>query len=172
MTALFLILRKVLMPVASWLSCAYIPGRLPSGVARIALEWRSRRIGLTSFAAEVVIRIASLRSNRHREILQFFPNQTQFVDDLSGYLIVHIGSLHILHSSSGQCFFGQTDGFELPRVSNGLIFPPTALSLADGFVILVPVFQRDESKYLQVIVEREGKLFYIRSNYGARQYGR
>ena len=79
------------MPLASGLSRANVPGWLHSGVARIALEWRSLRIGLSRLVTEGVFRIAGLRPDRHREVLQFFPYQTQFGDDLSGYLIFHIG---------------------------------------------------------------------------------
>src|SRR4029077_12316607 len=56
-------------------------------------------------------RIASLRPNGHREILQFFPNQTQFVDDLFSYLVFHIELLNILHSPGRQFFLGRTKAF-------------------------------------------------------------
>jgi len=87
---LLLVLWKILMPLASWFSRAYIPMWLHSRVTRIARVRRARLIRLARLAAVGIFRIVRLRPNGHREILQFFPNQTQFVDDLFSYLVFHM----------------------------------------------------------------------------------
>ena len=87
---LLLVLWKILMPLASWFSRAYVPMWLHSRVTRIARVRRSRLIRLARLATVGIFRIVSLRPNGHREILQFFPNQTQFVDDLFSYLVFHM----------------------------------------------------------------------------------
>jgi len=86
---LLLVLWKILMPLASLLSRAYVPMWLHSRVTRIARVRRARLIRLARLATVGIFRIASLRPNGHREILQFFPNQTQFVDYLFSYLVFH-----------------------------------------------------------------------------------
>jgi hypothetical protein len=43
--------------------------------------------------------------------LQFFPNQTQFVDDLFSYLVFHIEPLHILDSPGRQFLLGRAKAF-------------------------------------------------------------
>src|ERR1700719_3388560 len=78
------------MPLASWRSRAYVPMWFRSRLTGIARIRRARLIGLARLATVGVFRIASLRPHGHREILQFFPNQTQFVDDLFSYLVFHI----------------------------------------------------------------------------------
>jgi hypothetical protein len=108
---LLLILWKILMPLASWLSRAYVPMWLHSRVTRIARVRRTRLIRFARLATVGVFRIASFRPNGHREILQFFPNQTQFVDDLFSYLIFHIGPLHILHRPGATIRSGARQGF-------------------------------------------------------------
>ena len=79
-----------------------------TGIARVR---RARLIGLARLATVGVFRIASLRPNGHREILQFFPNQTQFVDDLFSYLVFHIEPLHILDSPGRQFLLGRAKAF-------------------------------------------------------------
>ena len=101
---LLLVLWKILMPLASWFSRAYVPMWLHSRVTRIARVRRARLIRLARLATVGIFRIASLRPNGHREILQFFPNQTQFVDDLFSYLVFHYGPLHILHSPGRRIY--------------------------------------------------------------------
>ena len=87
---LLLVLWKILMPLASWFSRAYVPMWLHSRVTRIARVRRAPLIRLARLATVGIFRIVSLRPNGHREILQFFPNQTQFVDDLFSYLVFHM----------------------------------------------------------------------------------
>jgi hypothetical protein len=90
---LLLVLWKILMPLASWLSRAYVSMWFRSRLTGIARVRSTRLIGLARLASVGAFRIASLRPNGHREILQFFPNQTQFVDDLFSYLVFHIEPL-------------------------------------------------------------------------------
>src|SRR4030088_3070490 len=81
------------MPLASWLSRACVPMGLRSWLAAIGRIRGARLIGLARFATVDIFRIVSLRPNGHCEILQLFPNRTQFVDDLFGYLVFHTGRL-------------------------------------------------------------------------------
>src|ERR1700680_2707888 len=78
------------MPPTSWLSRAYVPMWLRSRLAGIARVRSARLIRLARLASVGVFRIASLGPNSHREILQFFSNQTQFVNDLFSHLVFHI----------------------------------------------------------------------------------
>jgi len=71
---------------------------LHSRLAGIGRVRSVRLIGLARLASVGVFRIASLGPNGHREILQFFSNQTQFVDDLFSYLVFHIAPFCILHN--------------------------------------------------------------------------
>ena len=87
---LLLVLWKILMPLASWLPRACVPMWLRSRLTGIARVRSTRLIGLARLATVGIFRIVSLRPNGHREILQFFPNQTQFVDDLFSYLVFHM----------------------------------------------------------------------------------
>src|SRR5216683_2408999 len=87
---LSLVLWEILMPLTSWLSGAYVPMWLHSRAAGIGQVRSARLIGLARFASVGIFRIASLRPNGHRKVLQFFSNQMQFVDDLFSYLVSHI----------------------------------------------------------------------------------
>jgi len=63
--------------------------------------WSAWLIRLARLASVGVFETARLGSNGHREILQFFPNQAQFVNDLFRYLVFHIAPPCILHSLIG-----------------------------------------------------------------------
>jgi hypothetical protein len=99
---LLLVLGKILMPLTSWLSGAWVPMWLRSRLAGIARVRSARLIGLARLASVGVFGIASLGPKGHREILQFFSNQTQFVDDLFSYFVFHFAPLRILHSLARQ----------------------------------------------------------------------
>ena len=90
------------MPLTSWLSGAYVPMWFRSRLAGIARVRSARLIGLARLASVGVFRITGLGPNGHREILQFFSNQTQFVDDPFSYLVLHVAPLRILHSLARQ----------------------------------------------------------------------
>jgi hypothetical protein len=103
---LLLVLWKILMPLASWLSRAYVSMWLRSRVTSIAWVRRARLIGLARLATVGIFRIASLRPNGHCEILQFFPNQTQFVDDLFSYLVFHMAPFTFYIARGDNSFSG------------------------------------------------------------------
>src|ERR1700676_3950285 len=113
---LLLVLWKILMPLASWLSRAYVSMWLRSRVSSIAWVRRARLIGLARLATVGIFRIASLRPNGHCEILQFFPNQTQFVDDLFSYLVFHIGPFTFYISRRDSSFIKVTQQHYNPWV--------------------------------------------------------
>jgi hypothetical protein len=100
---LLLVLGKILMPLTSWLSGAWVPMWLRSRLAGISRVRSARLIGLARLASVGVFGIASPGPKGHREILQFFSNQTQFVDDRLSYLVFHIAPLRILRPSSTNC---------------------------------------------------------------------
>ena len=102
--AILLVLWKILMPLTSWLPRARAPMWLRSRLARIARVRSTRLIGLARLASVGAFRIAGLRPNSHREILQFFPNQTQFVDDLFSYLVFHLAPF-TFYITKGDNFF-------------------------------------------------------------------
>ena len=84
------------MPLTSGLPWACVPEGLRSrlaGIGRVRSGWLIGLAGLTSVG---VFGIARLGPNSHREILQFFSNQTQFVNDLFSYLVFHVAPLCIL----------------------------------------------------------------------------
>ena len=113
---LLLVLWKILMPLASWLSRAYVSMWLHSRVTRIARVRRARLIGLARLATVGIFRIASLRPNGHCEILQLFPNQTQFVDDLFSYLIFHMAPFTFYISRGDSSFIKVTQQHYNPWV--------------------------------------------------------
>jgi hypothetical protein len=88
---LLLVLRRILMPLTSRFPGTGVPIGLRNRLSRIGWVRRARLIGRARLATVGVFRIANLRPNGHREILQFLPNQTQFVDDFFSYLVFHIG---------------------------------------------------------------------------------
>ena len=88
----------------SWLSGAYVSMWLNSRVAGTGRVRNARLIELMRLASVGVFRIVCLGPNGHREILQFFSNQTQFIDDLFGYLVFHLAPPYILHSSVPNSF--------------------------------------------------------------------
>jgi hypothetical protein len=84
------------MPLTPGLPGACVPMGLRTrlaGIGRVRSGWL---IGLARLASVGVFGIARLGPNSHREILQFFSNQTQFVNDLFCYLVFHVAPLCIL----------------------------------------------------------------------------
>jgi hypothetical protein len=118
---LLLVLWKILMPLASWLSRACIPRWLRSRLAWIALVRGARLVGFARLTSVGVFRIASLRPNGHCEILQFFSDQTQFVDDLFSYLVFHMAPLRILHSLTRQFLLARRKVSTVGSLANHMI---------------------------------------------------